>query len=325
MSPVSIFRSLDEARGCFGPSAITIGNFDGVHCGHQAIFREVVRVAGEYEWKPSVLTFDPHPSRVVAPERAPKLLSSLEQRCRWIAETGIRQIMILPFDQQTAALDPEQFVRQILVDGLDARAVLVGDNFRFGRKQSGNTQVLQELGERYGFAAWALHAVRLRGTVVSSTAIRKYIHSGKVHLAARMMGRFFALEGTVVKGHGIGSKQTVPTLNLETDAEVLPKEGVYVSRTYDKDSDRKWPSITNLGHRPTFGGTSLSIETFLLEPIEGEAPRRLRVELTHRLREERRFENAESLKSQILRDVVRAKSWHRRFQIWRREELAFRI
>jgi riboflavin kinase/FMN adenylyltransferase len=262
---------------------------------------------------------------VVAPDRAPKLLSSLEQRCRWIAETGIRQIMILPFDQQTAALDPEQFVRQILVERLDARAVLVGDNFHFGRKQSGNTKVLQELGELYGFSAWALHAVRLRGKVVSSTAIRKCIHSGKVHLAARMMGRFFSLEGTVVKGHGIGSKQTVPTLNLETDAEVLPKEGVYVSRTYDKDTDRKWPSITNLGHRPTFGGTSLSIETFLLEELEGETPRHLRVELTHRLREERRFENAESLKSQILRDVVRAKSWHRRFRIWRREELAFRI
>lgn len=325
MAQVSIFRSLEEARGKFGPSAITIGNFDGVHCGHQAIFREVVRVAGEYEWKPSVLTFDPHPTRVVAPDRAPRLLSSLEQRCRWIAETGIRQIMILPFDLQVAALEPEQFVQRVLVEGLDARAVLVGDNFHFGRKQAGNTRILQELGDLHGFSAWALHAVRLRGKVVSSTAIRKYIHAGKVHLAARMMGRFFSLEGRVVKGHGIGAKQTVPTLNMETDAEVLPKEGVYVSRTYDKDTDRKWPSITNIGHRPTFGGTPLSIETFLLDQLEGESPQRLRVELTHRLREERRFENAELLKSQILRDVVRAKSWHRRFQIWRREELAYRL
>ncbi|MBL8227191.1 MAG: bifunctional riboflavin kinase/FAD synthetase [Bryobacterales bacterium] len=322
---MSIFRSLEEARGNFGPSALTIGNFDGVHRGHQVIFREVVRVAGEYGWKPSVLTFDPHPAKVVAPEHAPKLLGTLEQRCRWIAETGIQQIMILPFQPETAALEPEQFVRQVLVDALDARAVLVGDNFRFGRKQAGNTQVLQNLGEQFGFEAWALHAVRLRGKVVSSTAIRKFVHAGKVHLAARMLGRFFSLEGRVVKGHGVGGKQTVPTLNMATDAEVLPKEGVYVSRTYDTDTDRKWPSITNVGHRPTFGGTSLSIETYLLDELEGETPERIRVELTHRLREERRFENAEALRSQILRDVVRAKSWHRRLQIWRREELASRL
>ncbi|MCS7025635.1 MAG: bifunctional riboflavin kinase/FAD synthetase [Bryobacteraceae bacterium] len=325
MTDLKVFRSLEEARAEFGPSALTIGNFDGVHCGHQAIFREVVQLAGQYGWKPSVLTFDPHPAKVVAPANAPPLLSTLEQRCRWIAEAGIRQIMILPFRKETAALTPEEFVRQVLVEGLQARAVLVGDNFRFGRNQSGTPQVLAELGEQFGFLARALHAVRCRGEVVSSTTIRKLVRAGRMTQAARMLGRFFCLEGKIVSGQGIGKRLTVPTLNLETQTEVIPLEGVYVSRIYDLDTNRQWPSVTNIGHRPTFDGASISIETHLLETLHGATPHRIRVEFTHRLREERRYADAEALKSQILRDAARARTWHRRFELWRRAQLAQRL
>lgn len=308
-----VFRSSREARGHFGPCAVTIGNFDGVHCGHRKLIGEVIRLSREQKIKPAALTFDPHPARVLAPDRAPRLLSTVEQRCRWMGEAGLEEIMILPFDRELAALTPEQFVQQILIDTLQARAVVVGDNFHFGNKQAGNTQVLAELGRRYGFAAHALHAVEWRGLTISSSAIRRLIQAGAVAKAARLLGRFFALEGEIVRGLGIGSKQTVPTLNLATVAEVLPAQGVYVSHTYDLDSYRQWPSITNIGNRPTFNGSDVSIESYLLEPIEGDPPHRIRLELTHRIREERRFESAQALKAQILRDVERAKVWHSRY------------
>lgn len=308
-----VFRSSPEARGHFGPCAVMIGNFDGVHCGHQKLIGEVLRLSREQNIKPAALTFDPHPARVLAPDRAPRLLSTLEQRCRWMEEAGLEEIMILPFDRALAALTPEQFVQQILVDTLQARAVVVGDNFHFGNKQAGNAQVLAELGRRYGFVAHALHAVEWRGLTISSSAIRGLIQVGAVAKAARLLGRFFAIEGEIVRGLGIGSKQTVPTLNLATPAEVLPAQGVYVSHTYDLDSYRQWPSITNIGNRPTFNGSDVSIESYLLEPIEGDPPHRIRLELTHRIREERRFESAQALKAQILRDVERAKVWHSRY------------
>jgi len=312
-----IYRSVEEAQGKFGPSAVTIGNFDGVHLGHQQLFREVVSVAKENGWTPSVLTFHPHPTRVVAPERAPKLLSTMDQRCLWMEECGIEQVLILPFDREVAKLTPEQFVRSILVECAGARCVLVGENFRFGNKQAGDTATLAALGAVHGFKARAMPAVRIRNRIVSSSEIRRWLQEGRVVQAARMLGRFFSLEGMVVRGHGIGSRQTVPTLNLSATTEVLPALGVYVSRTFDLDAKREWPSISNIGHRPTFGGEDLTIESYLLEPLEGESPARICVELTHRVRDERQFDNAEALKVQILQDVERAQAWHRRWSRWR--------
>ncbi|MBL8213248.1 MAG: bifunctional riboflavin kinase/FAD synthetase [Bryobacterales bacterium] len=313
-----VYRSPEEARGGFGPSAVSIGNFDGVHRGHQMLLAEVVRLGAEHGWKSGVLTFDPHPTKVVAPARAPKLLTTVAQRSRLIERFGIEQALVLNFDARMAALSPEEFVERILVDSCGARAVVVGDNFRFGYRQAGDVRMLSQLGARYGFSVTALPAVACRGGVISSSEVRRLITSGDVSHAARLLGRFYAVEGDVVRGHGIGSRQTVPTLNLATAAEVLPAHGVYVSRTYDLDQeDRTWPSITNIGFRPTFGGESLAIETFLLTPLSGETPARIRVAVTKRLREERKFASPEALKTQILLDVKRAQSWHRRIAAWR--------
>lgn len=309
-----VFHSLEEARGAFGPSVLTIGNFDGVHCGHESLFQEVKRKAKLLGAKASVLTFDPHPTKVVAPERSPKLLSTIAQRLVWMDACGLDQALVLPFTPQIAALQPEEFVGQILVEALEVKAVLVGDNFRFGNRQAGDTALLGKIGLQRGFTSESVEAVRWRGQVISSSAIRKCILEGDVSRAARMLGRFYSLEGNVVKGHGIGSKQTVPTLNLSTQAEILPACGVYVSRTFDLDSKRDWASITNVGYRPTFGGDELTIETFLLEPLGEPSPERIRVELTHRVREERRFESPEALKQQIFRDAAKAQSWHRRMK-----------
>jgi riboflavin kinase/FMN adenylyltransferase len=314
---VRVYRSLDEAPPDFGPSALTIGNFDGVHYGHRRILRRLREIAGANGWKPSVLTFDPHPTRVVAPDRAPALMTTPLRRAELMREEGIEQVLILPFTREIAGLSPEQFVRDLLVERLGARAVLVGDNFRFGHKAAGNVEVLAELGRRFGFLTEVVPSISWRGRTVSSSAIRDLVRTGRVNMAARLLQRAFALEGAVVAGRGVGSKQTVPTLNLAPETDIIPASGVYVTHTRDLGANRDWDSITNVGYRPTFGASDqLSIETFLLDPFDGPAPQRIRVEFLHRIRDERQFPDPAALKAQILRDVAVTKRYFRRARGW---------
>jgi riboflavin kinase/FMN adenylyltransferase len=317
-----VYRSLDETPADFGPSALTIGNFDGVHAGHRRILERLTALAKARGWKASALTFDPHPAQVVAPERRPPLMTSLERRVELLGETGIEQTLILPFTPQVARLSPEEFARRIVAGRLGARCVLVGANFHFGHGQAGDVRALADLGRELGFQTEIVPAVTCRGLVVSSSAIRGLIRDGRVSLAARLLQSPYALDGDVVSGRGVGAAQTVPTLNLSTSAEVIPESGVYVTRTRDLDSGRVWISITNVGRRPTFGeGGQLSIETFLLDTLE-ETPRRIRVEFLWRVRDERRFESPAALKAQILKDVGAARRYARRFQAWAGRPLA---
>ncbi len=314
---MKIYRSLEETPRDFGPSALTIGNFDGVHVGHRRILRRLKALAGEHGWKPSVLTFDPHPARVVAPDRAPLLMTSPTRRAELMEEEGIQQVLILPFTRDLAMLSPEEFVQHLLIERLGVKAVLVGDNFHFGHKQAGNIRVLTELGKRLGFETEIVQAVAWRGRVVSSSGIRKLILAGGVSLAARLLQHPYGVEGDVVSGRGVGSRVTVPTLNLATAAALIPARGVYVTRTRDVQDGREWDSITNIGYRPTFGSSDqLSIETFLLEPLAGEAPRQIRVEFLWRVRDERRFDSPEALRAQILKDARAAQSYFRRRRAW---------
>ncbi|MFN7924660.1 MAG: bifunctional riboflavin kinase/FAD synthetase [Bryobacteraceae bacterium] len=312
---LEVFRTLEEARGRFAPSALSIGNFDGVHRGHQELFQRLVaRCRAEGSWKPSVLTFHPHPAKVIKPERAPRLLTDISQRLVKMRDCGIEQVLALPFTPEFSRLTPEEFARQVLVEAAGARLVVVGENFRFGAKQAGDVRLLGELGAGLGFATDIARGVVYRGTLVSSTEVRSRVERGDVRMANRFLGRPYALEGAVVSGHGVGSKQTVPTLNLATDAEVLPARGVYVTRVSDLASDRAWPAVTNVGFRPTFQGDRLTIESFLLEGYSDPAPGRIRVEFLWRLRDERKFDSPEALKSQILRDVMRAKRYFARLR-----------
>jgi riboflavin kinase / FMN adenylyltransferase len=327
---MKIFRSPTDIPGGFGPSVVTIGNFDGLHIGHRQIMRRVVALANMRGAVPVVLTFDPHPARVLAPERAPKLLMTIDQRLRNMEEEGIEAVLLLPFSLDFARLTPEEFANEILARTLSARVVLVGDDFRFGYKQAGSVDTLRELGERLGFGVEAVSGIARRGERVSSSGIRKLVGAGAVSRACRMLGAPFALEGNVVRGQGIGSKQTVPTLNLEPLNEVLPKTGVYVTRTRALSlpggrgsetpdtipgRDRKgatWNSITNVGYRPTFEGENLTVETFLLDPFDGETPGKIEVSFLLFVRDERKFETPEALKAQIFRDVGVAQRLHRR-------------
>ena len=310
---MKIYRSLAEVPADFGPSALTIGNFDGVHMGHRNILRRLVALARNRGWKPSVLTFDPHPTRVVAPERTPPLLTTPERRAGLMREEGVEQVLVLPFLPEVARLAPEDFMRDIVTGRLGARAVLVGANFRFGHRHAGDFHTLQELGRRYGCETEIVEAVTCRGQVVSSSAIRALLRAGRVSLAARFLERPYAVEGEVEHGRGVGAKQTVPTLNLSTDADVIPARGVYVTRTRDLAGAREWNSITNIGYRPTFGESGeRTIETFLLDGLDVPAPSRIRVAFLHRLREERQFESVDALKARILADVRVARNYFRR-------------
>lgn len=298
----------------FGPSVVTIGNFDGVHSGHRQIMRRVATIARELGLEATVLTFDPHPARILAPERAPKLIMTVDQRIRALDAEGMDAVLLLPFSLEFARLTPEEFASRILARTLRARVVLVGEDFRFGYKQAGDIGTLRSLGEQLGFTVEPVLAINHRGVRISSSAIRKLVAEGAVGKACRMLGAPFALEGTIVKGQGIGSKQTVPTLNLAAHNEMPPKTGVYVTRTRDLASARSWNSITNVGYRPTFNGEGLTVETFLLSPFDGETPGAVEVQFLAFVREERKFESAGALREQIIRDAGFAARLHRRLE-----------
>lgn len=304
----------------WSPCAITIGNFDGVHRGHRELMRRVADYASFNGLAAAALTFDPHPAKLVAPSRSPRLLTTPDERCELMTEEGIEQIFILPFDRSIAELSPTAFVEQILVNRLGIRHIIVGEDFRFGHKQAGNTALLTNLGRKHGFTVEAVRKIDSHHHHISSTGVREHLSNGRVAEAAHELGRPYSLEGEVVSGFGIGSKQTVPTLNLAWTAEIIPARGVYVTRTRELHSTRTWDSVTNIGFRPTFDGESLTIETFLLSQLEGPSPRSIVVEFLYRIRDEMKFPSSESLKTQILMDVKRAQTYHRRVRKWVRQE-----
>jgi riboflavin kinase / FMN adenylyltransferase len=311
---MTVFRSFEAAAGSFGSCSLAIGNFDGVHVGHQALLRSTVAYARQRQLVPAVLTFDPHPTAVVAPHRRPEMICTLEDRVRLLAAAGAENILVLPFTEQVARMTPREFVQRILVEGLGTRAVFVGENFRFGYRQAGTPEALTSLGVEFNFEAQFLAPVVLRGQVVSSSAIRKQLVKGRVSSAARFLNRWFSIRGPVVPGHGVGSKQTVPTLNIRPVPGVICPRGVFVTETAELDGDRVWPSITNLGVRPTFGGDEMTVETYLLAPLESPSPQAIEVRFQHFLREERKFAGPEELKAQIMRDVQRAQKFQARLR-----------
>jgi riboflavin kinase/FMN adenylyltransferase len=317
-SEILLMNSADEWAERLGENrpetVLTIGNFDGVHIGHQEILREVVEraaVAGgdsraaQKELLPAVLTFYPHPARVLRPRLAPSLLESLPLRLADFAAMGIGAALVLKFDADLAQERAEDFVKKYLVDTMRARAVLVGASFRFGHKQLGDVELLRGLGRRWGFEVMIVTPVINGGDVVSSTAIREAVRGGRVEDARRMLGRPFALVGEIRPGTGQGRKLVVPTLNLTTEQETLPKTGVYVTETVL--SGGTYRSVTNVGVRPTFDGKRLAIESHLLDFAEALTAGLMKVRFLLRLRDEQKFSGPEALREQVLRDIARAK------------------
>src|SRR5271169_2439577 len=298
-------------------STLAIGNFDGIHLGHQAILQAAVARAREINAIATALTFDPLPQKVLRPESAPLRVSTTEQRLNCFAAMGIDAAVVLPFTHELAKLTPQEFVDQILVRDLHVRAVFVGENFRFGHKQAGNARMLLLLGAERGFDVVIIPHVVYKNEVVSSTIIRREIADGDVAHAARLLGRPFVLSGKIVPGTGTGRRFTFPTLNLAPEQELLPARGVYVTQTRIEGESRTRRSVTNIGVRPTFNGSSLSVETHVLEPLGEALPTRIEVQFWKRLREEKKFSGPEELRAQIAQDITRADKFFTRLRRFR--------
>lgn len=306
-----IVTSLEELSAA-ARTMVAIGNFDGLHLGHRTLLAAVKAEAGQRGVLSAALTFEPHPLRILRPDKAPRLITPLEEKKRCFASTGVDLLVVLPFSRDLSLLSPREFVEEILVCGLHADGVHEGANFRFGHRQSGNVDTLGELGTEFGFSVTVHDEVRVRGEVVSSSRIRELLTAGRVEMAARLLGRPFTLRGAIAQGHGIGRRLTVPTLNLQHYEELLPGNGVYVTCT--RIGERRFQSLTNVGTRPTFANSGgISVETFLLDfeemPIE-----EMEIRFLLRLRDERKFDSPAALKQQILHDVERGRRYFRRLE-----------
>jgi riboflavin kinase/FMN adenylyltransferase len=291
-----------------------LGNFDGLHRGHLKIVERVKRGAIEHGGIPMAMTFDPHPPRVVRPDKAPPLLMTKTQRLEALQRNGIRCVAVVRFTPEMSRWDPETFVRTVLVDWIRVSEVWVGANFLFGRDRSGNFSLLRALGQRYGFRAEKIDPVRYKEFVVSSTRVRRLVSEGRMDEAGALLGHSYYLDGVVVEGRRKGREIGFPTANLDTPNELIPPDGVYATTaTVDGVVHA---AITNIGLRPTFGdSTARTIETHLLKFAGDLYGRTVRLAFVQRLRDERRFDDVDALRAQIEADQRRAERLFARLSV----------
>jgi len=299
-----IVRGLESFRPDAGPSAVALGVFDGIHLGHRAILGAAVALARRQGLAALACTFEPHPMEVLRPGRAPLPLTTLAERLELIAETGVDVAMIIPFTPAVAALEPEAFVRDVLVEALRARHVVVGFNHRFGRRARGDARLLETLGGALGLETHVVPPTTVDGVPVSSSEIRASLQAGDLARAARFLGRPWAVRGEVVRGAGRGKSLGFPTANVKPDRPLALPPGVYACHVV-VDSTR-YRAVTNIGVRPTFGETTLALETHLLEFSGDLYGSRITIQFLRRLRDERKFADHEALRSQIALDVKAA-------------------
>lgn len=285
---------------------LALGNFDGLHRGHQKIVERIRRGAGERGATAVVLTFDPHPPRVVRPDKAPPLLMTMPQKLRALDRAGVQGTAVVRFTRELSQWSPDAFVKAVLVDWLRVAEVWVGADFLFGRERAGNFSVLRTLGQQYGFRAEKIDPVRYKEFVVSSTRIRRLVSEGRVDEAGALLGHHYTIDGVVVAGARRGRELGFPTANLSTENELVPPTGVYA--TAIDVAGTRWPSVTNVGVRPTFdpAGT-VTVETHVLDLTADLYGAHVSLSFIQRLRDERRFPDVDALKEQIEADIRRAR------------------
>ena len=308
---MQVFRELEEVPQQLGPTVVSVGNFDSVHVAHQQVVRHMVERAHVIGGKAVVVTFEPHPLRILRPDVAPKLLTPLPVKLQLLAQTGVEAVLVLPFSRDLSLVSAHDFAKQVLVDRLHAREVHEGYNFHFGHKAQGNVETLAAFGREMGFDVHTYSELMLRGHHVSSTEIRALIAAGRVERARALLGRPFSILSNPGRGRGYGRRYTVPTVNLARYDELVPANGVYITRV--RINGECFDAVTNVGVRPTFGPDSFAIESHLLNFHEIELLAQTEVELLFlkRLREERKFESVGSLREQIGRDVAKAQRFFR--------------
>jgi riboflavin kinase/FMN adenylyltransferase len=306
---MDVFHKLEDVPADFGPSLVSVGNFDGVHRAHALVLGEIVERARKSGGKTVAVTFEPHPARILRPDSGLKLLTPLPEKLRLLEGTGIDAVLVLPFGRDLSLMTPRQFAERILKKRLHACEIHEGYNFRFGHKAGGDVKLLSQLGAEMGFEVKVYAEQKLRGEPVSSSHIRKLICEGRVSRARHLLARPFCILSTPGRGRGYGSKYTVPTINLARYEELVPKDGVYITRT--RVGTERFDSVTNVGNRPTFGVDSFAVESHLLNfhPIELTPESEVEISFLDRVRDEIKFPSVEALREQIARDVKKARRY----------------
>jgi riboflavin kinase/FMN adenylyltransferase len=300
-----IVRGLESVPPDARPSAVALGTFDGVHLGHRAILGTALALAHAAGEEAVACTFDRHPMEILQPERAPRSITTLDERLALIGDTGVDAVLLLSFTRELAAVEPEAFVKDVLLDRLRAREVVVGYNHRFGRGARGDTRLLEDLAGRLGFRAHVVPPMTVDGVAVSSTEVRAALQRGDVLGASRSLGRAYSITGAVTSGAGRGRTLGFPTANIDPSRPPLVARGVYLGRVMI--DGRPQAAVVNVGVRPTFGETVLAVEAHLLD-FEGDLyGKTVRLDFLDRLRDEMRFSSVEALKAQVARDIAAAR------------------
>jgi riboflavin kinase / FMN adenylyltransferase len=304
-----LFHKLEDVPADFGPTIVSVGNFDGVHRAHQTVLRDIAERAKQQNAVSVAITFEPHPIRILRPDSGLKLLTPTPEKLRLLATTGVDAVLLLPFGRDLSLLSPRHFAESILKEKLGTREIHEGYNFHFGHKAAGDVHALAEFGREMGFSVKIFDEMTLRGESVSSSQIRKLLNAGRVSRARHLLGRPFAILSTPGRGRGYGSKYTVPTLNLSRYQELVPRDGVYITRT--RVAEECFDSVTNVGNRPTFGADSFAIETHLLNfhPIDLSADTEVEVFFLQRVRDEIKFPAIAALRDQIAKDVNKTRRY----------------
>jgi len=308
---MQVFHHLEEVPPNIGPTVVSVGNFDGVHRAHQEVVRYMAERAHSFAGKAVVVTFDPHPLRILRPDVSPKLLTPLAAKLKLLEQTHVDAVLVLPFTRDLSLMTAADFARLVLAETLHAREVHEGYNFHFGHKAQGNVDTLAALGIQFGFEARIFPEQLLRGHHVSSSEIRKLIATGDVGHARALLGRPFNIFANPGRGRGYGHKYTVPTINLARYDELVPADGVYI--TWLRVGDECFEAVTNIGNRPTFGADSFAVESHILNfhPIELLPDTPLELTFLKRLRPEIKFPSVDALREQISRDVHKARRYFR--------------
>ena len=301
-----LITDLSKIDKKFSGSIITLGNFDGLHLGHQELIRKIILRAGETGGLSMVVTFRPHPLKILAPEKCPPLISIYEEKIELLEKLGIDVLVKIPFTLDFSAMEPRDFVKDILVDLLGAKEIFVGYNYRFGKGRKGNILMLRDLGNELGFIVREVEQVSLNGEVISSTRIRQLLINGEVEHAARLLGRPYALCGIVVKGDGRGKGLGFPTANIVSRHSIIPSDGVYAVSLFVRD--KYYDGIVNIGMRPTFDAKSMAIEVHIFDFNEDIYGEELTVYFAGKIRDERKFGSAVALINQINADINSAKA-----------------
>jgi riboflavin kinase / FMN adenylyltransferase len=319
--PLTALRSPEEwtARfGAGGRTVVSIGNFDGLHLGHQKILRTVLARARAAGHTAAAVTFDPHPMKLLRPDNAPRMIETLSQRLAGFEQIGLDAALVLRFDRELSLLSPEDFMLRILIERLHVAAILVGANFCFGHRGAGNVRLLTQFGKEHEFEVETISPVEVDGSVVSSTAVRNAVADGRVGEAVPLLGHPFSLTGEIRTGAGRGRTILFPTLNLVPEQELLPKLGVYATETIIRRAPsgartriegNVFRSVTNVGTRPTFDGRGVTVESHLFGFDEQISSGAMEVRFHARLRDEKKFSGAEELRDQIARDIVAAREY----------------